>query len=560
MNPPPDILLFFGRFHPLLVHLPIGLIVLVAFLELLARSRRFKNAGSAAGVVLALAVPCAAFSALFGWLLSLAGGYDDQILQWHKWTGIGTAAACAVAGLLYLLNLKKLYRFSLWLTMAALVVASHFGGSLTHGSDYLVRYAPKPLRALLGAKDNPQTAQTKPKDFAQMPVFASLIQPVLQQDCVSCHGPNKSKADLRLDSLAALLKGGKSGPAIVPGKSADSDLLRRLHLPSAEEDHMPPEGKPQPSPDDIALLQWWIDAGAPADKKVADLKPSASINRILAARSGSPVSNLKSQIASKRLTPAKPLSDILTTATKLGDEFSIAISALSPSENWLQCNASVAGTNFGDAELARLAPIGANLRWLDLAGTRITDAGLAPISAMPNLIRLHLERTAITDSGLGCLASLPELEYLDLYGTAVTDAGIESLQKLPKLKQLYLWQTKVTPAAAKSFTEARVDKDQLQQWQDEIENLKAKIRERQVSVELGVTMVSASMTNAAAANTNCPVSGKPIDASKTAFYNGVLVAFCCDDCKAKFQQDPKPFLAKLGLSPKPVKGKKRAAK
>src|SRR5580765_3824261 len=137
---------FFGHLHPLLVHLPIGLIVLLAILEWLARYPRFKGANASARFILALAIPLAIFTALCGWLLSIGGTYGDRLLQLHKWTGIGTAAACAIAGLFYWLDCKRLYRFSLFSTILVLVIASHFGGSLTHGSDYLVRFAPGPLR------------------------------------------------------------------------------------------------------------------------------------------------------------------------------------------------------------------------------------------------------------------------------------------------------------------------------------------------------------------------------------------------------------------------------
>src|SRR5262249_34469818 len=148
------------------------------------------------------------------------------------------------------------------------------------------------------------------------------------------------------------------------------------------------------------------------------------------------------------------------------------------------------------------------------------------------------------DAGLSNLTQLSSLEYLNLYGTEVSDAGLETLQSLPKLKQIYVWQTKVTPAAVTSFIDARTDKDQLQRWQDQIEQLKANIREAHIAVELGTPLTSAT-TNASPANSECPVSGKPIDTTKTLVHEGILIAFCCDDCKAKFQQDPKPFLGKL---------------
>jgi uncharacterized membrane protein/mono/diheme cytochrome c family protein/YHS domain-containing protein len=541
---PPDIVLFLGHLHPLLVHLPIGLVLLVGVIELLARTTRFKTANSNAGLILAMAVPAAAFAAVCGWLLSQAGGYQDKLLQWHKWFGIATAATCALAAMFYRLDLKKLYRWTLFPTVCLLVVAGHFGGSLTHGSDYFVRYAPASLRSLFAGRSKTATPATNRVDVAALPAFQSVVQPVLQQNCVSCHGPEKAKGGLRLDTAQALLKGGKSGPAVVVGKSAESELIKRIRLPLTDDDHMPPNGKPQPGSDDLAVLQWWVDAGAPADKKIAELKAPGRIALILAAKLGTPA-------PAEKVVAPKPLNDVLALSANLSADQSIAITPLSPKDPWLQCNASVAGTNFGDRDLSKLSAIGPNLRWLDLGGTAVTDTGLVQLASMPNLSRLHLERTHITDSGLANLASLHQLEYLNLYGTEVTDAGLDQLQAISKLKQLYLWQTKVTPAAGKAFAEAHTDQDQLQHWQEEIEQLNAKIRDAHIAVDLGTILPATSSTNTAAVNTKCPVSGKPIDPTKTVIHNGVVIAFCCDDCKATFQQDPKPYLAKLE-DPKPT--------
>lgn len=544
MSHPSDIVLFFGHLHPLLVHLPIGLVILVAFLELLALVPGFKQVNSNAGVILALAVPAAAGAALCGWLLSQAGGYQDKLLQWHKWAGISTAVACAVAALLYRLDLKTAYRWCLFPSVILLVVAGHFGGSLTHGTDYFVRYAPAPFRSWFGTQPKAPPAPTNHVEIAQLTAFSGVIQPVLQQNCVSCHGPDKSKGGLRLDTFDGVAKGGKSGPVIVPGKAAESEILKRIRLPATDDDHMPPNGKPQPSPDEIALVNWWLDAGAPVDKRVSELKASPRITQILAARFGAPLP------VAKTVAP-KLLNEVQPQLAALADDLSIAITPLSPKDPWLQCNASIAGTNFGDAQLAKLAQIGPNLRWLDLAGTAVTDAGLSQLAAMPNLTRLHLERTQLTDAGLARVSGLNDLEYLNLYATGITDSGLDELEKLPKLKQLYLWQTKVTLAAGKAFTEARTDHDQLQRWQEEIEQLNARIRDAHIAVDLGTISPAIASTNAAAVNAKCPVSGKPVDPTKTVVHNGVLIAFCCDDCKAKFQQDPAPYLAKLESQKEP---------
>jgi hypothetical protein len=281
-----------------------------------------------------------------------------------------------------------------------------------------------------------------------------------------------------------MIKGGESGAAFVSGNSAGSLCLKRLLLPAEDENHMPPEGKPQPSADDITLLRWWIDAGASADAKAADLKPPAAVARILGARLGAPQTEAHSAASPSAGSP--PPAPDLALAEKLAGELGIAISLLDPNQPWLQCNAGIAGTNFGDVQLARLAALGPNLRWLDLAGTRVTDAGLASLAMMPHLTRLHLERSGTTDAGLIQVARLPDLEYLNLYGTAVTDAGLEPLRPMAHLNQLYLWQTKVTASGSQALVDARTDRAQIQQWEDEIQQLKARIRGSRLFVDLGV--------------------------------------------------------------------------
>jgi hypothetical protein len=424
-------------------------------------------------------------------------------------------------------------------------VASHYGGSLTHGSDYLVQYAPKSLRELLRLDSSAQPA-LRQKPIPEMVPFADVIQPVLRQDCVSCHGPDKAEAELRLDTRAAILKGGKSGPVLVVGKSGESPILSRIRLPLNDKGHMPPEGKPQPGSDQVNVLEWWIDAGAQVDKTVAALKPPLRIMRALQSRYGE--ASLAKKVIPKSLKEVSPL------VNQLAEELGIALAPLSPSEPWLQCNASIVGRRFGDAELAKLAPIGPNILRLDLGGTRISDTGLVQLAAMPNLKRLHLERTDVTDAGLAHLKSLANLEYLNLHHTEITDHGLAQLEYLPKLKQLYLWQTKVTPEQAAAFVEAHSDKDEIARIQRQIEDMKSQIKDQQLVVQLGTQVKPAGQSEALAVakpiNTKCPVSGKEINPTKTAIFEDKVIAFCCDDCKAQFLQDSKPILAKLGLSSK----------
>lgn len=100
--------------------------------------------------------------------------------------------------------------------------------------------------------------------------------------------------------------------------------------------------------------------------------------------------------------------------------------------------------DFADGGLDVLAPISGQIVSLDLARTKVTDAGLAKLGGMKALKELHLENTGISDAGLDHLKALNQLEYLNLYNTKVTDAGLTKLAALGKLKALYLWQSGVT--------------------------------------------------------------------------------------------------------------------
>lgn len=544
MTTPPDLMLFVGRFHPLLVHLPVALILLLAALEVLSRFPKFKHANHSSGIILAITVPAAALAALCGWLLSFEGGYQGQLLQWHMWTGIATAGICLLAALLYRLDLRRPYRWCLGCGVIALIISAHFGGSLTHGSDYLVRHAPGPIRSwfVTAAATSNSNAAPQVAGPSQLPVFAAVVHPILQDKCVSCHGPEKAKGGLRLDSLEAMLKGGENGAGIVPAKPAESLVVKRMRLPITDDDHMPPDGKPQPSAAELDLIEWWVQAGAATtcslDPALGSPAIPPGVARILQERTGLPIATPKS-------VPPQPLEQALPVALKLGEELNIPLSAIGSGEPWLQCNASLAGTNFVNDHLSKLAAVGANLRWLDLSGTGVDDAGLRVLEKMPNLARLHLERTPITDSALAHISGLANLEYLNLHHTAITDAGVETLRPMRNLRQLYLWETKVTPAVADSLAKSLTDEEQIEKWRQEIEQLQASIRHARVVVDTGAKATSAASTNDVPVNTACPVSGKPVDAGKSLVQDGKRVAFCCDECKAKFQQDPKPYLSKL---------------
>jgi MYXO-CTERM domain-containing protein len=286
-GPPSDLSLFVGRFHPLVVHLPIGIFLLVGAAELAALSKRLRaRIDPALPLVLPLMVLSALSAFLLGHLLARSGGFPPRALLVHR-----TLALCAVMGSAACLSAwthhahvgsraaRGIYRILLALSLAALSVGAHFGGSMTHGETYLSKYAPAPFKPLLGGAERlaQNEAPAPPLARAEPLLFVGVVLPILRSHCVECHGSEKTKGKLRLDSLEGMLKGGEHGAALAPGNAGGSLMMQRILLPAAADDHMPPEGKAGPTPEQIAVLRFWIERGASATLRVRDtLAPPAS--------------------------------------------------------------------------------------------------------------------------------------------------------------------------------------------------------------------------------------------------------------------------------------------
>ncbi len=420
---------FLGRLHILALHLPIGFLVLAFFMELAAR-RSATALRPAVGFSLFWGMVSAVVAAGLGYLLSLDGSYDADLLDWHKWLGIGTAGLSVALYFLHKKNAAQTANLPLFaVTMAVLAATGHYGGSLTHGEDFLFSGANATAAAPLALTINDDTE-----------VFSGLVMPVLKDKCGNCHNPNKRKGDLAVLTKEDLLKGGENGPAITPDNPEKSLLLKHIQLPLDDDDHMPPKGKKQLTDPEKQLLDWWLKAGAPFDKTVAAAAMPAALRSALQATA---------QAATSPLDGLKLVPVDEGKLKKLRSE-GIQVFPLATGSPFLQ--ALFQGKKDLTAEqLKKLQPIGKNIVQLNLSNSNVDDNMLAAVKDMPHLNRLYLEQTAITDKGLANLDGLQYLEYLNLYQTKVTDAGLPILQKLPKLRSLFLWQSGVTPDGVAKF-------------------------------------------------------------------------------------------------------------
>jgi mono/diheme cytochrome c family protein/uncharacterized membrane protein len=288
---PSDFTLFVGRFHPLVVHLPIGFVLLVAAAEAATLAPRWRpRVDAAIGLALPLVVAATATAFVLGHLLARAGDFAPNAINVHRRFELFASVGICLCPLGWQYQAhagseraRWMYRGLLAVTLGVLSLGAHFGGGLTHGDTYLTRYAPEPLKRLLGTAPAPRASASAAAGApAREPrLFADVIQPILGERCVSCHGDEKVKGGLRLDSLANIMKGGEDGPVVAPGNPSSSPLLARTLLPVNDDDHMPPEGKPGLMPPEVAAIRFWIERGASDALLVRDLLVPADARSLL---------------------------------------------------------------------------------------------------------------------------------------------------------------------------------------------------------------------------------------------------------------------------------------
>ena len=316
---------------------------------------------------------------------------------------------------------------------------------------------PAPAAAAAPAAAKPAAgAPVDPAVAAKAVVFKDLVQPILTAKCIACHGSEKAKGKLRMHTFALLMKGGSDGATtVVPGKPAESLMIKRANLAKDDDDHMPPPDEKQLTKDEIAVLKWWVEQGASETITLAAIKKTPEVEGLLGSmlKSGAKAVAGAAKVVEK--PKAKPLTPeekkaVAAIAAKM-QAMGASLMPLALDTEQQRLSVINAADKFGDKELSELSAIAPHVVWIDLARSQVTDAGLASLAKFTNLERLHLENTKVSDTGIASLAGLKSLEYLNLYGTKTTDAGIAKLAADKALKKLFVWQTGVTQAGAKAL-------------------------------------------------------------------------------------------------------------
>lgn len=266
-----DFIYFLGRFHVLALHIPIGIIVAIVILEWLARREQYRHLEAASPFLWIAAAVSALLTVALGYMHWAEGNFGSASGVQHR--TFGTALALLITGVAVLRASRFAPKYTPVYFPAALLmfllvsITGHYGGNLTHGSTYLVEYAPQPLRSLAGlAPRRPPVT-----DLALADPYLDIAGPILQLRCASCHSPDNREADLDLTSYDGIRRGGETGGTVVAGRPEVSEMIRRITLAPDHEAYMPAEGKTPLTDRQVRILEWWIASGAETGATVGEL-------------------------------------------------------------------------------------------------------------------------------------------------------------------------------------------------------------------------------------------------------------------------------------------------
>ena len=406
-----EILKYVGKFHPLVLHLPIGSLLMTFLLLVVSRYQKV-GLEKAIRIGVDFSFAGALMAALMGCLLSLDEAYDFNSLKFHFWAGIITLILSFSLCILHRMKGKEnLFFGSYLLTLLALTVAGHKGGQITHGEDYLSTAALFEEPIMVVQKDS-------------VDYYKEVVHLIFEDKCVSCHNSNKSKSELRLDRYDLILIGGERGSMFDSQNPNESRLIRYINLPKEDKLHMPPKNKSQLSEKEKWLLTDWVNSGAYLKEGKVSLLKNEDLE-----------SNVLSFLGADKQVRAAGRGDL---AKLLATGFRIKPNALH--DNLLRIK--YMKSRLTSDHLKTLLKVKKQLVELDVSNTNFDDEMATILLDFPRLKHLRLDQTQISDDALSFLKSTA-LEVLNLCNTKVTYQGVQNLLKVKPPKTVYAWNTAI---------------------------------------------------------------------------------------------------------------------
>ena len=427
----PDLI---GNFHPLLVHLPIGIFILGFGLELFSKLKKQVIPPYISAFILIAASVFAVLSIVSGLVLGNGGGYEEAALNLHRNMGIAFAVGTIILYGVFRLKTawaKKAYLPLFALLVVLLSVTGHYGGNITHGAGFLFDNAPT------------ITTNIAVQDITEAQVYEELVVPLLEAKCIGCHNNTKTKGGLLMTSKEMLLKGGEHGSIFPNSKDSLGSLLHRIHLDPSDKLHMPPKAKVQLTRQEIDLLDWWIKNDYCFDCRVASLPTDAYTKEFLEAfvKEDSPINEWA---ALYEPVPEKWLGELQALGMS-----AYPIAAKNP---LLIVNAK-GRKDLKKSDFKFLKKYASQIVELNLSHSNMNDTLAAYLTAFEHLVKLQMPQTQISDASLDYLITLKHLASLNAFNTNLSSLALEKLSKLEGLKKVYLIDTQIAVERLALFNE-----------------------------------------------------------------------------------------------------------
>ena len=447
-----DVMAFLGRFHPLIVHLPIGFLMMAGLMHYVSTgySKRFSSLDAGISFVLFWGSLSSIGAMVIGFLLSLNGVYDPDTLFWHQWFGIVLTLLSFVLWYVKRYRTEKKRSVSIMMPLALILVAitGHLGGNLTHGNEYLFQYAPSLIKELVEIKGNRYQPDLNDIDKDSLDVYLHFVQPLLDQKCLSCHGEKRTEGGLSLTNYQEIIKGSENGSIIDVDQPLDSRLINRITLPKHHRKVMPPKGELL-SYGEVELIRWWMEKGADSTSKFLSFLPlEESLSKILIRDYGL---EIKTVPYYEKIKADKVDNEVMNELRSLGFKLS------SLGENTSAISVKLSHDTLSEVHMESLLKVKDQLTWLELSTCLANDALLEQLGEFKHLTRLDLHGNQITDQTIEQLVDLSHLASLNIYNTEVSDLGLGKIILLRSLKKIYIWNSKISESYVREVKNSHSD-------------------------------------------------------------------------------------------------------
>jgi len=437
--------LFIGRFHPLIVHLPIGIFILGYLFEVLYQLgyRNVINSRKLIVITYSIGLIAGIIAGITGWLLSFSDDYGIEPLNDHKYLGIATLLVMLFVIICQAKAPENKSKLKLGFSTTAILLTAltgHFGGNLTHGPSYLVEYGP----GFMKNKNSDVYTSVKALNPDSLQIYDHIVKPLFENKCTTCHNNENAKGGLNLQGYNDLFTEADHNIPIVSGNPNSSELFTRVSLPSNHEKAMPPRGEGF-GYTNIQILKYWIENGADSLATFNSDKMSKELIALL---------NRDYELD---FTPKPYYEKVKVDSLDEGLLVQLRNSGFRVSylgqTNFL-LDVAFKNDTISKQQIELLNKVSHQATVLNLSNCNLSDELLKQLVPIKHLTRIDLSKNSIGDSTVLYLTNLEHLESVNLEGTNLTSDGLQNLLTTFGKLRAYVRNTKISPQEISNLTQA----------------------------------------------------------------------------------------------------------